>query len=79
MSKHAPRSSGRNLHTISRSRLGILFMYEAPTIFWALWTAVKPFIDPETKRKVRFVGVKDLAKEGILELMGEVRHDVLLY
>lgn len=36
-------------------RLGVLFMYEAPTIFWALWHAVSPFIDPETKKKVSFV------------------------
>ena len=52
-------------------------MYEAPTIFWALWKAVSPFIDPETKRKVRFVGAKEARKE-FQELMGEVWHETRL-
>lgn len=38
-------------------------MYEAPTIFWALWHTVRPFIDPETQKKVVFL----YGKEGIKE------------
>jgi hypothetical protein len=56
-----------------------MYMYEAPTIFWALWKAVSPFIDPETKQKVRFVTAKEAAQE-FSEPFGEVRcpHALLL-
>ena len=54
-----------------RTRLGVLYMYEAPTIFWALWKAVSPFIDPDTKQKVRFVTAKDAAE--FKDVFGEVR------
>lgn len=33
-------------------------MYAAPAIFWGLWKAVSPFIDPVTRAKVVFVGDK---------------------
>lgn len=39
-------------------RLGTLWMYEAPSMFWAVWTLVSPFIHPETKEKVHFVSSK---------------------
>ena len=60
-----------------RCRLATLFMYEAPTIFWALWKAVSPFIDPDTKRMVRFDSAKEATKE-FQELMGKVRHKTRL-
>ena len=53
-------------------RLAIMYMLDAPTIFWALWRAVSPFIDPETKQKVRFVSAKDAA-QAFEALPGEVR------
>ena len=36
-------------------RLAVLVMFCAPFIFGALWKAVSPFIDPDTKKKVVFV------------------------
>lgn len=39
-------------------RIGSLFFFDAPTIFWGLWKVVKPFIDPETAQKVKFVTAK---------------------
>ena len=57
-------------------RLGVIYMLDAPTIFWALWKAVGPFIDPETKKKVRFVSAKGAAQE-FNELFGEVRESLI--
>lgn len=37
-------------------QLAQLVMVGAPTIFWGLWRVVSPFIDPETRKKVVFVG-----------------------
>lgn len=44
-------------------RLGKLWMYDAPTMFWAVWQLVSPFIDPATKEKVTFVNSKSAIKE----------------
>ncbi|CAL8470169.1 g9711 [Coccomyxa elongata] len=54
-------------------RLGVLYMYEAPTIFWALWHTVRPFIDPETQKKVVFL----YGKEGIKEFQSIFPPEVL--
>jgi hypothetical protein len=40
-------------------------MFDPPVIFNALWRAVSPFIDPETKKKVVFVN----SKSGLEELL----------
>lgn len=57
-------------------RLATMYMLDAPMIFWALWKAVGPFIDPETKQKVRFVSAKEAAQD-FEELFGEVRGPVI--
>ncbi|KAL3149954.1 hypothetical protein ABBQ38_013315 [Trebouxia sp. C0009 RCD-2024] len=44
-------------------RLGKLWMYDAPVMFWAVWQLVSPFIDPDTKEKVTFVSSKSAVQE----------------
>jgi hypothetical protein len=36
-------------------RLERLFIYEAPTVFWALWSMVWPFLAVSTREKVQLV------------------------
>lgn len=36
-------------------RLGQLFIYEAPTVFWALWNMIWPFLNASTRDKVQLV------------------------
>lgn len=36
-------------------RLGQLFIYEAPTVFWALWNMIWPFLTVSTRGKVQLV------------------------
>lgn len=38
-------------------------MYDAPTMFWAVWQLVSPFIDPATKEKVTFVSSSSAVQE----------------
>lgn len=44
-------------------RLNKVFIMDAPTIFWVLFKAVCPFLDPVTKSKVEFVYSKDIPKQ----------------
>ncbi len=44
-------------------RLGVMVMFCAPFIFGALWKAVSPFIDPDTKKKVVFVNSSNAKAE----------------
>lgn len=40
-------------------RMGVLWMYDAPYIFWGLWTVVSPFIDVVTSKKIIFLYAAD--------------------
>jgi hypothetical protein len=33
-----------------------LILYNAPAVFWGLWSVVKGFVDPVTRKKIVFVG-----------------------
>jgi len=35
-------------------RLGTLILYNAPMVFWGLWSVVKGFVDPVTRKKIVF-------------------------
>lgn len=48
-------------------------MYESPSIFWVLWKAVSPFIDPVTRKKVVFVSGPTAIKQMTEEIDPEVR------
>ncbi|CAD7699478.1 unnamed protein product [Ostreobium quekettii] len=45
-------------------RLAHCYVIDAPTIFWVLYTAVWPFVDPVTRAKVHFVYTKDYKETG---------------
>jgi len=40
-------------------RLGELWFLNAPFIFWSLWRVVSPFIQANTKAKIKFLSGKD--------------------
>ena len=68
---HSVRNAIR--HKIANlCRLGQLWMFEAPLIFWAIWKAVSPFIDPVTRKKVQFVS----EKHGPAEMANDIPHEV---
>ncbi len=50
-------------------RLSQLVMFNAPFIFNALWRAVSPFIDPDTKKKIIFVN-DHTAKSELEDIFG---------
>lgn len=40
-------------------RMGVLYMFDAPFVFWGLWKCVTPFIEPETMKKVVWAYASD--------------------
>ncbi|KAF6149168.1 hypothetical protein GIB67_026024 [Kingdonia uniflora] len=48
-------------------RLGIAILYNPPWIFESFWKVVKPFLEPKTYRKVKFVYSDDLNTKKIME------------
>lgn len=42
-------------------RLGILFIFNAPSIFWAAWTAFKTVIPEVTMERIKFVYPDDIS------------------
>ncbi|KAJ4967499.1 hypothetical protein NE237_019348 [Protea cynaroides] len=48
-------------------RLGVAILYNPPKIFESFWMVVKPFLEPKTARKVKFVYSDDLNTKKIVE------------
>uniref|UniRef100_A0A0D6QVK0 CRAL-TRIO domain-containing protein n=1 Tax=Araucaria cunninghamii TaxID=56994 RepID=A0A0D6QVK0_ARACU len=48
-------------------RLGLAILYNPPKIFESFWTVVKPFLEPKTYRKVKFVYSKDSESMKIMD------------
>ncbi|KAK9271022.1 hypothetical protein L1049_026610 [Liquidambar formosana] len=48
-------------------RLGMAILYNPPKFFEPFWTVVKPFLEPKTYRKVKFVYSDDLITKKIME------------
>ncbi|KAJ4977773.1 hypothetical protein NE237_008553 [Protea cynaroides] len=48
-------------------RLGLGILYNPPKIFESFWTMVKPFIEPRTYNKVKFVYSNDSASQKIMQ------------
>lgn len=50
-------------------RLAHAIIYNAPTIFWGLWQAAQPFVDPVTREKIIFID--DTTKETLSEYVSD--------
>ncbi|XP_022718738.1 random slug protein 5-like isoform X3 [Durio zibethinus] len=48
-------------------RLGVGILYNPPKIFESFWTMVKPFLEPKTYKKVKFVYSNDPKSQKIIE------------
>ncbi|KAE8728300.1 dnaJ-like protein subfamily B member 1-like [Hibiscus syriacus] len=48
-------------------RLGVAILYNPPKFFEPFWTLVKPFLEPKTQNKVKFVYSVDLNTKKIME------------
>ncbi|XP_039033216.1 phosphatidylinositol transfer protein 3-like isoform X1 [Hibiscus syriacus] len=48
-------------------RLGVAILYNPPKFFEPFWTLVKPFLEPKTQNKVKFVYSDDLNTKKIME------------
>ncbi|XP_010538952.1 PREDICTED: random slug protein 5 [Tarenaya hassleriana] len=48
-------------------RLGVAILYNPPKFFEPFWKLVKPFLEPKTRNKVKFVYSDDLETKKILE------------
>ncbi|XP_077248920.1 uncharacterized protein LOC143888400 isoform X2 [Tasmannia lanceolata] len=48
-------------------RLGLAILYNPPKVFESFWTIVKPFLEPNTFKKVKFVYSDDTESKKIME------------
>jgi hypothetical protein len=68
-----PRTSVKLLELMQvayRGRLKRILIVDAPTVFWGLWRATKPFISRTTEQLIEFVEWEAPAAKRYLELFG---------
>jgi len=61
------RETARILQGCYPERLGLAILYNPPKIFESFFSVVKPFLEPKTYRKVKFVYSKDPESRRIME------------
>ncbi|XP_024393227.1 uncharacterized protein [Physcomitrium patens] len=75
MKKSTPIGLARETANILQNhypeRLHVAVLYNPPRLFEAFWTIVKPFLDPKTFRKVKFVYSKNAESQKILSELFE--------
>ncbi|EFJ05991.1 hypothetical protein SELMODRAFT_111930 [Selaginella moellendorffii] len=71
VSNSVPLSAARETANVLQNhypeRLGVAILYNPPRIFEAFWAVIKPFLDPKTYKKVKFVYSKDPDSVKLLE------------
>ncbi|XP_065854458.1 SEC14 cytosolic factor-like isoform X2 [Euphorbia lathyris] len=63
----AARETANVLQNRYPERLGLAILYNPPKVFESFWTMVKPFIEPKTYKKVRFVYSSDPQSQKFME------------
>lgn len=48
-------------------RLAYAILYNPPKVFEMFWNVVRPFLDPNTQKKVKFVYIKDEERQKVME------------
>ncbi|RWR75854.1 random slug protein 5 isoform X4 [Cinnamomum micranthum f. kanehirae] len=61
------RETAHVLQNYYPERLGLAILYNPPKIFESFWTIVKPFIEPKTFKKVKFVYSDNSESQKIME------------
>ncbi|XP_077249954.1 uncharacterized protein LOC143889576 [Tasmannia lanceolata] len=61
------RETAHVLQDCYPERLGLAILYNPPKFFESFWTIVKPFLEPKTYKKVKFVYSDDIGTKKIME------------
>ncbi|CAK7341667.1 unnamed protein product [Dovyalis caffra] len=67
ISVKAARETAHILQNHYPERLGVGILYNPPKVFESFWKLVKPFIEPKTYKKVRFVYPNDPQSQKMME------------
>lgn len=73
LDNHALHSCFHLLQQHFPERVKRIFMLDSPIIFDALWRIVRPFVDPETRKKVQFV----YGQSGLGEILKTIDSNIL--